>query len=230
MYIYLHTHTYTCIHTHTHTHTHTGHGLDGSNEVHFFGQNLLEASCPWSTYLKRFPNFGLKVQTNSVKEWNVKNSKSRRERGSERGSEGSERGSANKLHERSNESDNIENNNNSNSNKIVIFDNSLPSENQSMIIDNTSDKNRKYSENNVEKSVKKEITETVISGVKYRNLRGNSVNLSVTSSVSILRNKSLVENSEIESKSEFESKADVMYTFDSSLDNIHSEVRQRTFF
>lgn len=37
----------------------SGKGEDGSNEIHFFGNKHNEVTCPWSYYLKRFPDFGL---------------------------------------------------------------------------------------------------------------------------------------------------------------------------
>ena len=45
--------------THVRTYIISGKGEDGSNEIHFFGQKFKETACPWSAYLKRFPNFGL---------------------------------------------------------------------------------------------------------------------------------------------------------------------------
>ena len=203
MFAYIHARIYILIihtyHTHTFllppsTHTHTGHGLDGSNEILFFGQNILEASCPWSTYLKRFPNFGLQTRKSMV---NVREMSS--ERGSERGGDkGSERGSAmtvSEYHKNSNKTIDKKNDyKNSNSNEIKKNDNN------SVTIDNEN------------------MTETKI---KHRNLREHSVNLSVTFSETVFERKLLFENTE----REYVSKADSMYTFDNSLDYIHSEVR-----
>ena len=36
-----------------------GKGEDGSNEIHFFGSKYNDVRCPWSHYIKRFPDFGL---------------------------------------------------------------------------------------------------------------------------------------------------------------------------
>lgn len=221
MFVYIDTHIYARIYVPGigtyHTHTHTGHGLDGSNEIQFFGQNILEASCPWSMYLKRFPNFGLQTRKSSV---NIREMSSDKggERGSERGDDkGSARSSAmtvSEHHENSHGSvDKKNDNKNSNSNETKKYDNS------SVTIDN---KNITISDPQSEaaKSVKKEMTETKTNSRKHRNLRENSLNLTVTFSETVLERKLLLENTEME----YVSKAESVYTFDNSLDYIHSEV------
>ena len=201
--------------------------MDGSNEVNYFGQNHLEASCPWSTYLKRFPDFGLTSQTESMKEWNLFGG----ERSSERNERGKEMGSASamttpKLRQQSITSYEEKNENND---SIKIKDNnnsSLTAESNSVINHNISDKSETELDNQVGNRREEEKNPTKINDIKCRNLREISVNLSANSSH---KNTEIILKTEIEVKVEVElkSKADVMYTFDSSLDYIHSEVRKK---
>ena len=144
------------------------------------------------------------------------------ERGNERGGDkGSARSSAmtvSEQHENSIGSVDKKNddNKNSNDNETKKYDNS------SVTIENIST-TTSDTQNRASKSLKKEITETKINSRKHRNLRENSVNLSVTFAETVLERKPLFENTEME----YVSKAESVYTFDNSLDYIHSEVRRK---
>lgn len=192
------------------THTRTGHGLDGSNEIQFFGQKILEASCPWSTYLKRFPNFGLQSRKSTSKVREMSSDKG--------GDKGGERGSAmatSMYRENSNKTIEKKNDNNKNSNI-----NELKKNDNYSVIKNKNDTISDI-QNYAAEGINKQMIEKKIISIKHRNLLEKSVNLSVTFSETVLERKLLFENTEME----YVSKAESVYTFDNSLDYIHSEVR-----
>ena len=213
-------------HTHTHIHKHKGRGLDGSNEVRHFGQNHLESFCPWSTYYKRFPDFGLTSRTESIKEWNVfgrgrASGRSERSESSDRGSARVSDGNAGAMitprlrqqsvksyEEKSDSNDSIEINN---------YHSNLTTDSKSVVNENVLSTNKTESNNQVGNRGEDEKIPTKIYDIKYRKLREISVNLISNSS----RENAKVE---LETVVEFKSKADAMYTFDNSLDYIHSEV------
>ena len=155
-----------------------------------------------------------------MKEWSIFG----RGRGSERSERGSARvsdGSAGamitpRLRQQSIESYE-ENNDNNVSIKIEDYNSNLKTDGESFINENISGANKTESNNQVGNKGEDEKIPPKINDIKYRNLREISV--------SMISNSSR-ENTEVELKTvaEFKSKADVMYTFDNSLDYIHSEV------
>jgi hypothetical protein len=147
------------------------------------------------------------------------------ERGSERGGDkGSARSSAMTVSEyHGNSIGSVDEKKDDNKNSY----NKIKNDNSSATIEN---KNNTISDiqNEASISVKREMTETKMNSRKHRKLRENSVNLSVNFSETVLERKLLFDNTEME----YISRAESVYTFDNSLDYIHSEVRgeERTFF